>query len=231
MIPLYRFVACLQALIVDAPDNQPFITSQDSLWSAVSLLADDTVVGVRIGIARLARVASGSLTDEAKFQKCLILPSPAGRFQSGGQQPLLDLIRHLSLDSSHDVRSYVADSLNAVPTPEHSSRATSAETAATRPSRRDQFATFSRPPSHSSPRMFSGASLHGDVNDEMIRRGLTRSATANSVDINSNSPLPSISTLGTALPEEGNFTRPARTNPGSAEPLSPPDSSVIPVLA
>jgi hypothetical protein len=61
-------VACLQALIVDGPDNQPFITSQDDIWSAVSLLADDTVVGVRIGIARLARVASGSLTDEAKFQ-------------------------------------------------------------------------------------------------------------------------------------------------------------------
>ncbi|KAJ7905384.1 armadillo-type protein [Mycena olivaceomarginata] len=135
---LYRqrmtFVACLQALIVDGPDNQPFITSQDDIWSAVSLLADDTVVGVRIGIARLARVASA-------------------RFQSRGQQPLLDLIRHLSLDSSHDVRSYVADSLNAVPTPGHSG-ATSAEAAATRPSRRHQFATFSRPPSRSS--------LHGD---------------------------------------------------------------------
>jgi len=202
---LYRqrmtFVACLQALIVDAPDNKPFITSEADLWSAATHLADDAVVGVRIGIARLARVASE-------------------RSQSR-QQSLLDLIRHLSLDSSHDVRSYVADSLNTAPAPVHSSGATFAEVTTIRPPRHPKFATFSRPPPHSSPSMFSGTSLHADIVNDEIRRGLTRSATNETGAINSNSPLGSISTLGTAsAPEEGNFARPARTNPGSAELLS-----------
>ncbi|KAJ6547456.1 armadillo-type protein [Mycena capillaripes] len=120
------FVACLQALIVGAPDNKPFISSVDDLWSAVSSLADDDVVGVRIGIARLARAASE-------------------RSQTSHQQVsgfLLDLIRHLSLDSSHDVRSYVRDAT----TPGHSSDATLEESTTIRPPRRPKFATFSRPP-------------------------------------------------------------------------------------
>ncbi|KAJ7273605.1 armadillo-type protein, partial [Mycena haematopus] len=132
---LYRqrmtFVACLQALIANGPNNQPFITSEDDLWSAVSYLADDVVVGVRIGIARLARVASE-------------------RYQSGHQQTMVNLIRHLSLDSSPDVRSYVADSLNAAPATQ-TSGATSAEVTTIRPPRRAQFATFSRPPSQAWP--------------------------------------------------------------------------------
>ncbi|KAF7338382.1 hypothetical protein MVEN_02063900 [Mycena venus] len=212
---LYRqrmtFVACFQALIVEAPDNKPFITSEDALWSAVIPLADDAVVGVRIGIARLARVASE-------------------RSQNRPQQSLLDLIRHLSLDSSHDVRSYVADSLNAAPAPGLSSGATS-EITEIRPPRRPKFATFSRPP-HSSPRMFSGTSSHADiVNDEITgRRGLTRSATEETSGINS--PLGSMSsTLGAAsAPEEGKFVRPGRKDTGSAELLSESDSKrAIPV--
>jgi len=209
---LYRqrmtFVACLEALIVDAPDNKPFITSEQELWSAVTHLADDVVVGVRIGIARLARVASE-------------------RSQSSRQQSLLDLVRHLSLDSSHDVRSYVADSLNAASTHENSSGATSAEVTSIRPPRRPKFATFSRPPLHSSPRMFSGTSLHADIVDDEIRRGLTRSATG---DINSNSPISTLGAAPVSAPEEGSFARPARTNPGSAELLSESDSKrAIPV--
>ncbi|KAJ7098025.1 armadillo-type protein [Mycena belliarum] len=83
------FVASVQALLVGGPDAKPLITSEDDLWSAVFHLADDNVVGVRIGIARLARVASER--SQTSHQRV-----------SGS---LLDLVRHLSLDSSHDVQS------------------------------------------------------------------------------------------------------------------------------
>ncbi|KAJ7632513.1 armadillo-type protein [Roridomyces roridus] len=122
------FVACFQALVVGSDSNQSLVTSDDELWSAVSSLADDTVIGVRIGIARLVRVASE-------------------RFQSSNQRvsgSLLDVIRHLSLDASHDVRSYVRDSLSS--TPQASSSATPAEVIQTQIPRRSRFATFSRPP-------------------------------------------------------------------------------------
>ncbi|KAJ6596787.1 armadillo-type protein [Mycena vulgaris] len=147
------FVACLQALLINAPDDKSFITSEDGLWSAVFLLADDRVVGVRIGIARLARVASER--SQTSHQRL-----------SGA---LLDLVRHLSLDSSHDVQSYVLDFLNATPGRD----ATSAEVAKVQSIRRPKFATFSRPPPAPSP-----------------PRRLTRSATDDIEmgDINSNSP-------------------------------------------
>ncbi|KAJ6455686.1 armadillo-type protein [Mycena sanguinolenta] len=196
---LYRqrmtFVACVQCLVVDGPDNQPFITAEDDLWSAISHLADDTVVGVRIGIARLARVASE-------------------RYQNGHQQSLRNLIRHLSLDSSHDVRAYVANSLNAAPAPQLAG-ATSAEVTGIRPPRRASFATFSRPPSQASLRMFPAPSF-SDVFDEEIRRGLTRSATG---DFRSDSL--STSALSPALDD---FTRTGRENLGSAELFSESDS-------
>ncbi|KAJ7172587.1 armadillo-type protein [Mycena filopes] len=156
---LYRqrmtFVACLQALL---DGGKPLITSEDDLWSAVSYLGDDSVVGVRIGVARLARVASE-------------------RYQSNHQPIpgfLLDLVRHLSLDSAPDVRSYVRDSLNVTPRP--SPYAIPGEVTAVRPRRRPKFATFSRPPPPASPHtMLSQASLHSPDEDELTRR-LTRSA-------------------------------------------------------
>ncbi|KAJ7940742.1 armadillo-type protein [Mycena leptocephala] len=163
------FVACLQALLADAPDIQSFLISEDALWSAVSYLADDAVVGVRIGIARLVRVASE-------------------RSQNGRQHVsgfLLDLIRHLSLDSSHDVRSYVRDSLDA--TPGHSSDAS--EVTTIRSPLRPKFATFSRPPPPSSSHPFSGAS---DVDEAEITRRLTRTANDIEDDINSHSPMSTV---------------------------------------
>ncbi|KAJ6496574.1 armadillo-type protein [Mycena vitilis] len=184
------FVACLQALLVGAPDNKSFITSEDPLWSAVSYLADDAVVGVRIGIARLARVASE-------------------RFQNSHRQIpgfLLDLIRHLSLDSSHDVRSYVGDSPNTTP-----ADTSSVDVMPTRSARRPKFATFSRPP--------PGASLPA-LEDE-LKRGLTRSAGA----INPASLGNPVSTLHpTSAPEEGKHVPLAQNKPASAEFLSEADS-------
>ncbi|KAJ7046670.1 armadillo-type protein [Mycena alexandri] len=178
---LYRqrmtFVACLQALL---DGNKLFITSDDDLWSAVSYLADDSVVGVRIGIARLARLASERSQNNHP---------PVPGF-------LLDLIRHLCLDSSPDVRSYVRDSLNA--TPRQSLDASSAEATAVRP-RRPKFATFSRPPPPPSPHtMMLEAPLHPEDEDEITRR-LTRSTG----DINSN--LPPVNPVS-ALTQEPKFT-------------------------
>ncbi|KAF7363346.1 hypothetical protein MSAN_00990000 [Mycena sanguinolenta] len=201
---LYRqrmtFVACIQSLVVDGPDNQPLITTVDDLWSAISHLADDAVVGVRIGIARLARVASE-------------------RYRNGHQKSLGNLVRHLSLDPSHDVRAYVANSLNTAPVVQPSG-ATSAEAPAIRLPRRTPFATFSRPPSQASLRMFPASSF-SDVFNEEIRRGLTRSATDETADFRSDSLSTSALSLGDASDD---FTRTERENLGSAELLSESES-------
>ncbi|KAK7014956.1 armadillo-type protein [Favolaschia claudopus] len=134
---LYRrrmtFVACLQALVVEALTGKPFVPFEDDLWSALSELADDAVVGVRIGVARLAQIASE-------------------RLQSSRPQPLLDLLRHLSLDVSQDVRSYVTESLKAVTGLKQPATATTAQLPGIRSPRRPSFATFSRPPAHAAPR-------------------------------------------------------------------------------
>ncbi|KAJ7489817.1 armadillo-type protein [Mycena galericulata] len=186
------FVACLQALITSGPDGKLFILAEDDLWSAVSYLADDSVVGVRIGIARLARVASE-------------------QYQSSHQPGfLLDLIRHLSLDSSHDVRSYVRDFLNTSPGP--SSEATSTEVAQLPTRRRPKFATFSRPP----PSNTVSESSHPGIAEGDMRWRLTRSAQDEQGDVDSNhSPVrPTTAFHQGSSPEEGNFLA---QKPASAE--------------
>jgi serine/threonine-protein phosphatase 4 regulatory subunit 1 len=54
------FVACLQALAAPRDQDLPEISLDDDFWKSVSDLADDTVVGVRIGVARLLGVISGT---------------------------------------------------------------------------------------------------------------------------------------------------------------------------
>ncbi|KAJ7710018.1 armadillo-type protein [Mycena rosella] len=198
------FVACLQALLIGAADGRSLITSEDGLWTAVFPLADDSVVGVRIGVARLARVASE-------------------RSQNSHQRvsgALLDLVRHLSLDSSHDVQSYVLDFLNpAAPGRD----ATSAEVLETQLPRHPKFATFSRPPPPPSPHALSGSSRPPDTGKDEISRRMTRSANADTevADINSNSPL--MSGVRRAIPpEEVGFSL-GRDNPTEFR-TSPSDS-------
>ncbi|KAJ7470660.1 armadillo-type protein [Mycena latifolia] len=181
------FVACLQALLLGASDGRSLITFEDDLWAAVFHLADDSVVGVRIGIARLARLASERSRNS--HQRV-----------SGS---LLDLVRHLSLDSSHDVQSYVLDFLNAAPGRD----ATPAEVTRTLSHRRPNLTTFSRPPPPS-PHALSNPSHPDTVEDVIeIRRRLTRSAN-NDIemsDINVNSPPSPMSALPRAThPEEAN---------------------------
>jgi len=202
------FVACLQALLLCAPDGKSVITSEDDLWSAVSHLADDSVVGVRIGIARLARAASE-------------------RSQNSHQRvsgSLLHLVRHLSLDSSHDVRSYVLDLLHAAPGHD----ATSAEVTTSRTGlRRPKFATFSRPPP--SPHSISESSHPETGVEDEIRRRLTRSTTdENDIEMGDVSSPPSpMSTLHQARsPEEARFlaqeqVAPAEFHPSQPDPKKP----------
>ena len=57
--PSFRFVACQEALLTFDYDGQYDL--DDDFWNAVSKLADDAVIGVRIGIARLLGHLSGML--------------------------------------------------------------------------------------------------------------------------------------------------------------------------
>ncbi|KAF7295025.1 hypothetical protein MIND_01040600 [Mycena indigotica] len=122
------FAACLESLL----SSSLRIPWDDQLWSMIPILADDAVVGVRISVARLVRLASDG--------------SPAhhrGTF-------LADLMRHLALDTSFDVRAYAHGSYNVA-----------------QPTRRAKFATFSRPPPL--PDAFATETLSGSINPSSPR--------------------------------------------------------------
>lgn len=50
----------MQALVTRRDQDLAANSFDDDLWKSVSVLADDTVVGVRIGVARLLGFISGS---------------------------------------------------------------------------------------------------------------------------------------------------------------------------
>ncbi|KAF9456525.1 armadillo-type protein [Collybia nuda] len=81
------FVACQEALITQNPN----MFLDEHFWLSLSILADDPIIGVRIGIARLLSFVSGTLLSKSQ-------PIPA---------PLHNLVLRLSHDSSHEVQSYV----------------------------------------------------------------------------------------------------------------------------
>ncbi|KAH7923518.1 hypothetical protein BV22DRAFT_1068634 [Leucogyrophana mollusca] len=120
--PSYRkrmtFVACQQALVSASEQEHPVTVVDDvEFWEALRRLADDTIVGVRIGVARFAGVihefflnSSGSIPQQVH-----------------------DLVGHLLQDESLEVRSFVAAR------PEGRAR-----NPVPRPS--DNSLTFSRPP-------------------------------------------------------------------------------------
>ncbi|KIJ68977.1 hypothetical protein HYDPIDRAFT_105528 [Hydnomerulius pinastri MD-312] len=110
------YVACQQALASSSEGNS--YVADDANWEALDQLADDSIIGVRIGVARLA----GSLFD--KF----------ARSSAHIPQRVVDLVDHLHLDSSAEVRSYV-------PSPMDLRQERSAI-----PNRSGAFETFSRPP-------------------------------------------------------------------------------------
>jgi hypothetical protein len=103
-------VACLQALVTPRDQGLPTIPLDDDFWKSLSVLADDTVVGVRIGVARLLGFVSGShFPDHVRqhnTQNLLDCLHSSSRPLSG---MLWDLVHRLSQDDSHEVRSYIPD--------------------------------------------------------------------------------------------------------------------------
>ncbi|KAJ4000105.1 armadillo-type protein [Lentinula boryana] len=90
------YIACQQALLLPRPEGtDPLMEIDDELCRTLSSLAFDRIVGVRIGVARVIRFICDELRKNTK-------PIPTA---------LLDVIPVLSQDSSHEVRSYVADCL------------------------------------------------------------------------------------------------------------------------
>ncbi|KAI6131802.1 armadillo-type protein [Pisolithus croceorrhizus] len=119
--PSYRkrmtYIACQQSLVLTKEKN-PFFMN-DTNWEAVTQLARDRVVGVRIGVARLTK----SLYDKD--------------IRSFGFAPqrTIDLVEQLRHDASAEVRSYVPNVVDVC-----------GQTPAIGPNRSEVFATFSRPP-------------------------------------------------------------------------------------
>lgn len=122
--PIFRrrmtFVACQQALASSAGGLS--ILVDDARWHAVERLSNDSIVGVRIGVARLA----GYILENA-LRDTSVLP-----------RRIFDMIDHLQQDSSAEVRSYIPSVTDIQ----------QGRTIFT--SHSDSFLTFSRPPPLSS---------------------------------------------------------------------------------
>lgn len=114
------FVACQQALASSAGGLS--ILVDDARWHALERLSNDSIVGVRIGVARLA----GSILENA-LRDTSVVP-----------RRIFDMIGHLQQDSSAEVRSYIP------------SMADIQQGRTMFPSHSDTFLTFSRPPPLSS---------------------------------------------------------------------------------
>ncbi|KAL4068026.1 armadillo-type protein [Scleroderma citrinum] len=111
------YVSCQQSLASLTQENA--FVMDDTNWEALRQLADDRVMGVRIGVARLAK----TMYD----QHIRSFPYVAQR--------ITDLMDDLRRDTSAEVRSYVADTKD-----DH------AEIHRVMPNNSGVFATFSRPP-------------------------------------------------------------------------------------
>jgi len=122
--PIFRrrmtFVACQQALVSSAGGLS--ILVDDARWHTLERLSNDSIVGVRIGVARL----SASILENAS------------RVTSVVPRRIFDMIDHLQQDSSAEVRSYVP------------SMADLQQGRTIFPTHSDSFLTFSRPPPLSS---------------------------------------------------------------------------------
>ncbi|KAG6335396.1 hypothetical protein ID866_3691 [Astraeus odoratus] len=112
------YVACQQSLAPLTQDSALFLADTD--WEALQQLADDRVVGVRIGVARLAK----SLHDKYS-RSAAIVP-----------RRIIDMVDHLRRDASAEVRSYVPSTLDL-----HDEMYVAAV-----PNTPGGFAMFSRPP-------------------------------------------------------------------------------------
>lgn len=118
--PIFRrrmtFVACQQALASSVGGLS--ILVDDARWHTLERLSNDSIVGVRIGVARL----SGSILENA-LRDTSVVP-----------RRIIDMMDHLQQDSSAEVRSYIPSIANL-----HQGWTIF-------PSHSDSFLTFSRPP-------------------------------------------------------------------------------------
>lgn len=122
--PIFRrrmtFVACQQALASSAGGLS--ILVDDARWHTLERLSNDSIVGVRIGVARL----SGSILENA-LRDTSVVP-----------RRIFDMIDHLQQDCSAEVRSYIPSMVDLQ------------QGRTIFPSHSDNFLTFSRPPPLSS---------------------------------------------------------------------------------
>lgn len=118
--PIFRrrmtFVACQQALASSAGGLS--ILVDDARWHTLERLSNDSIVGVRIGVARL----SGSILENV-LRDTSVVP-----------RRIFDMIDHLQRDSSAEVRSYIPSMTDLQ------------QGRTIFPSHSDSFLTFSRPP-------------------------------------------------------------------------------------
>lgn len=114
------FVACQQALASSAGGLS--ILVDDARWHTLERLSNDSIVGVRIGVARLC----GSILENA-LRNTSVVP-----------RRIFDMIDHLQQDSSAEVRSYIPSMVDLQ------------QGRTMFPSHSDSFLTFSRPPPLSS---------------------------------------------------------------------------------
>jgi len=116
------FIGCQQALVMPGEDGKSATDMDDRFWKDLSILANDEIIGVRISLARFI---------------CLL---HAQFFPSAAPLGLRNLISHLAVDSSYEVRSFVPDdqSIQFHSLSTHGDKRNSKHTSS--------VSTFSRPP-------------------------------------------------------------------------------------
>jgi serine/threonine-protein phosphatase 4 regulatory subunit 1 len=143
------FIASQQALALAVDGNgRPVISHiDDDFLSVVANLADDTIEGVRIAVARFAAAIHSKSCSfwlsimVSKSSYCEITGNLV-RQSHAIPSIITDLVHRLSQDSSHEVQSYVVD----LTTRRRSVTSDDSATARCSQKRLTQLSTFSRPP-------------------------------------------------------------------------------------
>jgi serine/threonine-protein phosphatase 4 regulatory subunit 1 len=107
----FRFIACQQALVVPGVDGNPATAIDDSFWKDLNLLVLDEIIGVRISLARFIRILRGMYIKLASMinftSDALILAQFLRQSHSVVPHRLGNLMRHLAVDVSQEVRAFV----------------------------------------------------------------------------------------------------------------------------
>ena len=144
------FIASQQALALAVDGNgRPVISHvDDDFLSVVANLADDTIEGVRIGVARFAAAIHGT----SVFWLSILIIKSSYRGITGNlvrqsraiPSIITDLVHRLSQDSSHEVQSYIMDLTSRRRSVTESDNSPTIARCSRK--RLTQLSTFSRPP-------------------------------------------------------------------------------------